>query len=166
VKQLISYSEAVHEARPCRETLCRYTTPLIDGARLGRRATVLELLNTGANINSRDTYGASALIAALCEGYVEIAIDLLENQADPNLTTCIGHGSCASALRCARRFKNSKLVKKIESPGGIEQPGFLSPFECIWLDIKPMFLLVLTRVALIVFVVVLSYSVIRRYSHR
>lgn len=165
VKQLIGSSEALDERGPCRESHSLYTTPLIEAAWLGRTEIALELLNAGANINSRDDFGTTPLVAALSRGHVETALALLENQADPNLATCIGHGSCTTALRCAKRLKNSRLVKKIESLGGTEEPRFLFPIECLWLDIRPIFLLVLTRITPIVFVVVLSGSLIRRYFH-
>jgi Ankyrin repeats (3 copies) len=166
VKQLISSSEALDERGPCSESLSISTTPLIEAARLGRKEIVLELLNAGANINSRDDYGTSALVAALSRGHVETSLALAENHADPNLATCIGHGSCTTALRCARRLKDSQLTQKMESLGGTEYPDHLFPLECLWIEFEPMLLFALTRIAPIVFVVMFSGHFIRRYFHR
>jgi hypothetical protein len=166
VKQLISSSEALDERGRCQESYCLYTTPLIEAARLGRKEIVLELLNAGANINSRDDYGTSALVAALSRGHVETSLALAENHADPKPATCIGHGSCTTALRCARRLKDSQLIEEIESLGGTEEPGHLFPLECLWIEFKPMLLFALTRIVPIVFVVMFSGHLIRRYFHR
>lgn len=161
-RQLIHESAALNEPEPCRETHSIFTTPLIEAASLGRTQIVAELLKAGAEVNARDDLGTTPLLAALKRGHIETAFVLLDYQADPNLATCVGHGSCTTALRCARQLRVPQLVAKIESLGGKDDPGMLFSVECLWIDIKPILWFSLTRIVPVVVLVMLSGGIVRR----
>jgi hypothetical protein len=163
VRQMIHVSRKdADEPGRCRQTRSFYSTPLIQAAWLGRTEIALELLNAGVNVNARDEYGTTPLMAALSRGDIQMSLLLLGKGADPNLPTCLGHGSCTMPLRCARRLDNAKLISKIESVGGREDTTFFFPAECFWLDARPVALLVVTRIIPLIFCVMLTGSFIRR----
>jgi hypothetical protein len=166
IRALIQVSKDLDEPGPCGQTRSFYTTPLIEAARIGRRDILLELLNAGANVNSRDTFGTSPLLAALSRGDVETSLALLKKGADPNLATCVGHGSCTTALRCARRLQHAQLIDKIQSVGGHEDTTFFFGLECFWMDIRPVMLFTLTRIVPLAFFVMFSGSILRRTLRR
>jgi hypothetical protein len=162
IKRMIEMSEDLDEPGPCHQTRSLYTTPLVAAAWLGRTEIIKELLNSGANVNARDTYGTTPLLATLTRGDIPSALALLNKGADPNLATCLGHGSCTTALRCARRLENPELIHRIESAGGCEGTPFFFAFQCFWMDIRPVLLMVLTRIVPVVFFIMLFGSFIRR----
>jgi hypothetical protein len=166
IRQMIQVSKGLDEPGPCRQTHSFYSTPLIAAAWLGRTEILVELLNAGANVNARDTFGTTPLLAALSRGDIQSSLALLEKGADPNLVTCLGHGSCTTALCCARRLNNAQLINKIESVGGREDTSFSFPFECFWMDIRPVVLLTLTRIVPLVLFVMLFGSFLRRRFRR
>jgi len=162
IKQLIQVPKDLDEPGPCRQTRSLHSTPLIQAAWLERKEIVTELLNAGVNVNARDEYGTTPLLAALSRGDVQTSLALLERGADPNLATCLGHGSCTTALRCARRLNDAQLINKIESVGGSEDTTWFFSVECFWMNVKPVALLTLTRIVPLVVLVMLTGSLLRR----
>jgi len=162
IMQMIQASNGLDEPGPCRQTRSLRSTPLIQAAWLERKEIVTELLNAGVNVNARDEYGTTPLLAALSRGDVQTSLALLERGADPNLATCLGHGSCTTALRCARRLNDAQLINKIESVGGSEDTTWFFSVECFWMNVKPVALLTLTRIVPLVVLVMLTGSLLRR----
>ncbi|MGB6063854.1 MAG: ankyrin repeat domain-containing protein [Desulfomonilaceae bacterium] len=162
VQLLIAQSKNVDERGQCRVTQSFYTTPPIEAAKLGRTEIAITLLDAGANIDARDEFGTTPLVAALSGGHVNLAGLLLEKGADPNLATCRGHGSCTTALRCARRTGNAQLIEEIVTLGGREQTEFLFSLECFWINGRPILLFAATRIVPIVCLVMLFGGLLRR----
>jgi hypothetical protein len=162
IQQIIRESKDLDEPGPCRQTRSLHSSPLIQAAWLDRKDMVVEILNAGANVNARDEYGTTPLLAALSRGDVQTSIVLLERGADPNLATCLGHGSCTTALRCARRLNDAQLINKIESVGGREDTPWFFPVECFWMNMRPVALMTLTRIVPLVILVMLTGSLLRR----
>jgi hypothetical protein len=166
IKQMIQVSKDLDEPVPCRQTRSFYSTPLIAAAWLERTEILVELLNAGVNVNARDEFGTSPLLATLSKGDVQTSLTLLEKGADPNLATCLGHGSCTTALRCARRLNNTQLINKIESVGGREYTPFFFLLECFWINIRPVVWFILTRIVPLVLFVMISGNLLRRTIRR
>jgi hypothetical protein len=162
IRQMIQESEGLDESGPCSQIRSSHTTPLIAAAWLGRTEIMTEFLNAGVNVNTRDAFGTTPLLATLSRGDIPSAFALLEKGADPNLATCLGHGSCTTALRCARRLNNDQLIHKIESVGGHEDTSFFFAFECFWLDVRPVVPLILTQIAPLVLFIMLFGSLLRQ----
>lgn len=58
---------------------------LLEAARAGDVAAVERLLDAGADVNTADKYGSTALAAAAVNGRLEVVELLLERGADPNI---------------------------------------------------------------------------------
>jgi len=71
--------------------------------------TVREMLEQGADPNSRDKYGYTALIDACRDGRTDIARLLLEHEADPNVRN--NYGETALMYACQdRRTDTARLL--------------------------------------------------------
>jgi len=162
LRQLIKVSKKLDSQGPCRKIPSSFTTPLIAAAWLERREIALELINAGADVNARDDFGTTPLLAALSRGDIQLSSALLEKGANPNLPTCLGHGSCTTALRCAHKLNNRDLIKRIESVGGREDTPALFPLECFWLDVRPVVFFILTRIIPLILIIMLSGCLIRK----
>src|SRR5262245_48464482 len=57
---------------------------LLEAARTGNLQRVQELLNKGADIQTKNKYGTTPLFFAAAKGHLEVARFLLEKGADPN----------------------------------------------------------------------------------
>jgi hypothetical protein len=161
MQQMIRMSGGLDKRSPCPQIRSSSTTPLIAAAWLGRTEILMELVNAGANVNARDSYGTTPLLAALSRGDIPSAFALLERGADPNLATCLGHGSCTTSLRCAQRLNNAQLIHKIETLGGREDTPFFFLLECFWMDIRPVAVLIVTQIVPLVLFVMISGSLLR-----
>lgn len=166
VRRMIQEKDGLDEPGQCRQTRSFYSTPLIEAARLGRWEILVELLGAGADVNARDEYGTTALLASLSKGDVRASLALLDRGADPNLATCLGHGSCTTALKCARRLNHAELIARIESAGGRDDPPFAFPLECFWMNVRPVLLFLLMRIIPLVLLVMVFGSLLRRAFRR
>jgi ankyrin repeat protein len=75
----------------------------------------LETRTTSTNVNLRNIYGDTALIWASNNGYLDIVEELIKANADVNLQS--NYGNTASALICAIKKNNIKIVKALIKAG-------------------------------------------------
>ena len=77
--------------------ICYFIMDLIDAVRSGDIQNVRELLDRGADPNSRGRFGNTALIVAAWNGLTEIVELLLDRGADPNFEDNIGRTALIEA---------------------------------------------------------------------
>ena len=65
-------------------------TPLLFAARVGDLESARVLLAAGADVNATTPEDGTALVVATASGHEELAVFLLENGADPNVSDAIG----------------------------------------------------------------------------
>jgi ankyrin repeat protein len=87
-------------------------TPLLFAARSGHLAAARVLVSAGANVNDTAADGSSALVIAAHSGHTELALFLLEQDADPNAA-----GSGYAALHIAVRRGDLDVVKALIARG-------------------------------------------------
>jgi serine/threonine-protein phosphatase 6 regulatory ankyrin repeat subunit B len=88
--------------------------PLIAASGKGCLKTVKLLIEKGAEINAKETFGTALLFASL-NGHFEIVKYLLDSGADANVKSCNNE----SALRIATRNNHSEIVKLLKDYGAI-----------------------------------------------
>ncbi len=75
--------------------------PLSEAAAYGKPAVLKLLLQYGAEINKRDSYGSTALMTAVAYGRLDNVKFLLENGADPNIKNNAGETVYHFAFVCS-----------------------------------------------------------------
>jgi ankyrin repeat protein len=93
--------------------LKKESIPLAEAAAAGNLDKVKELISGGAGINSKNSYGETALHEACAPGRLETVKFLIENKADLEAKTNVGF----TPLHTAVRSKNLELVKLLISKG-------------------------------------------------
>lgn len=88
--------------------------PLHDAAKSGDLEDVIELLDQGISVHSKNSEGATPLHWAAFKGHVEVARELLERGANINALTTKG----STPLRLATTHKQSDMIKFLKSRGG------------------------------------------------
>lgn len=73
-------------------------TALIEAARRGHSDLALTLIDAGADVNAKDSYGVSALMFATITGSEEVITKLLEKNADVNARDQDGRTALVEAL--------------------------------------------------------------------
>ena len=93
---------------------------LVIAASDGNGRLVDHLLKLGHDINFRDDEGRTALYVAVDETYYGLAIDLLENGADPNIPDNEGDFplDIAKYSHLFRRSKDTEMVDALVKAGG------------------------------------------------
>jgi len=86
-------------------------TPLLYAAEYGTSKTLNLLLQAGADVNFRGSYGESALIVAADKGSPAKVKIILEAKADLNVQTTIGFSSLHFAAKCGTHDLVQMLVK-------------------------------------------------------
>lgn len=85
---------------------------IVDAAHRGDLETVRLAVQSGADVNSRDTDGRTALMLASAAGYASIAEFLLARGADPNLIDIEGSSSMIFAVENGRADILAQLIYK------------------------------------------------------
>ncbi|MCP3978617.1 MAG: PQQ-binding-like beta-propeller repeat protein [bacterium] len=96
---------------------------LRDAARAGDRATVERLVEAGADVNAKTSYGATALSYAADKGHVEIVRFLLERGADVNATDSFYN---ATPVLWASFNEHVEIVELLLSKGATGADSVLS----------------------------------------
>jgi hypothetical protein len=101
------------------------TDELMDATRKGDVASVKNLLDQGANVNSRSAYGTTPLFLACDGGDVELIKLLLDRGADVNVQDTFYH---ATALSLAMQKDRVDIIKMLldrgaKSPGDLLKAG-------------------------------------------
>lgn len=73
------------------------STDIVVKAERGRLPTVMRYIRNGVDVDTRDSEGCTALIAAVANGHTAVVRALLEAGANPNLAT----GEGMTAIMCA-----------------------------------------------------------------
>lgn len=92
------------------------SVPLIDATKKGELEIVKELLSKGVDINTRDSFGCTALIIASQNMHSEIVKELLSKGADVHAKS----GYCNTALFEAAKAGNVNIVKQLISKGAMK----------------------------------------------
>ena len=90
-------------------------TPLLHAAMSGDLATVRVLVAAGANVNAGAADGATPLIVAIVKHRPDVAIFLLENGADPNVSTP-GYTALHAASVAGQIETAKALLDKVADP--------------------------------------------------
>jgi ankyrin repeat protein len=101
------------------------TDDLLAATRKGDLAQVKALLDQGASVNSKSSYGQTPLFFACDRGYLEIVKLLLDRGADVNVEDTFYH---ASPLSWAAQKNRTEIVKLLldhgaKSPGDVVMMG-------------------------------------------
>src|SRR3984957_3870338 len=101
------------------------TDDLLAATRKGDLAQVKALLDKGASVNSKSSYGQTPLFFACDRGYLEIVKLLVDRGADVNVEDTFYH---ASALSWAAQKNRTEIVKLLldhgaKSPGDVVMMG-------------------------------------------
>jgi ankyrin repeat protein len=101
------------------------TDDLLAATRKGDLAQVKALLDKGASVNSKSSYGQTPLFFACDRGYTEIVKLLVDRGADVNVEDTFYH---ASAMSWAARKEHTDIVKLLldhgaKSPGEVVMAG-------------------------------------------
>jgi hypothetical protein len=101
------------------------TDDLLAATRKGDLAQVKALLDKGASVNSKSSYGQTPLFFACDRGYLEIVKLLVDRGADVNVEDTFYH---ASALSWAAQKNRTEIVKILldhgaKSPGDVVMMG-------------------------------------------
>jgi hypothetical protein len=101
------------------------TDDLMAATRKGDLAQVKALLDKGASVNSKSSYGQTPLFFACDRGYTEIAKLLLDRGADVNVEDNFYHASALSWAAQKDRFEIVKLLLDhgAKSPGEVVMAG-------------------------------------------
>lgn len=91
--------------------------PLHDAAKSGDLEEVIELLDQGISVHSKNSEGATPLHWAAFKGHVDVARELLKRGANVNALTKKG----STPLRLATTHKQTDMIKFLKSRGGREQ---------------------------------------------
>jgi hypothetical protein len=93
---------------------------VLDAARDGRVETMRELITTGADVNSKDPCGKTALMLASCRGHKEIVTVLITAGADANARDDNGNTALIYATYYTQLAPSSRwgaIVKALLSAG-------------------------------------------------
>lgn len=91
--------------------------PLHEAAKRGNLEDVVELLDQGVSVHSKNSEGATPLHWAAFKGHVDVAKELLKRGANVNAVTQKG----STPLRLATTHKQTDMIKFLKSRGGREQ---------------------------------------------
>ncbi|CAK9292326.1 unnamed protein product [Gordionus sp. m RMFG-2023] len=80
--------------------------PLHYAADYGQAEIIKFLLNQGADINAKDSYGITPILAAIWEGHIPVVQLLLEKGADKTVLSPEG----SKLLDCAEKLEIKKLL--------------------------------------------------------
>jgi ankyrin repeat protein len=83
-------------------------TPLHHAADFGQTEVIRFLISKGANVNAKDAFGITPLLAATYEGHTESVRALLEARADTSITGPDG----MTALQAAEKEEIKQLLRK------------------------------------------------------
>lgn len=72
--------------------------PLLEAARRGYKDIGLALIEAGADVNAKDSYGVTALMFSIITGSTELALELVEEGADVNARDVDGRTALVEAL--------------------------------------------------------------------
>ncbi|NNE37818.1 MAG: hypothetical protein HKN08_05885, partial [Gammaproteobacteria bacterium] len=90
-------------------------TPLMFAARVGDMATARQLINRGADINTMSVEDGSALVIASSWGHEDLALYLLEQDANPNVADANGmtalHYTMRDGLKLLHGFEISEATR-------------------------------------------------------
>jgi uncharacterized protein len=89
---------------------------LIEAAKQGDLKQVQELLEKGADINTKDKDGMTALMVACLNGHAEVVKDLLAKGADVNAEAKKGF----TALKMASLYNYTEVVELLKAHGAKE----------------------------------------------
>src|SRR5215510_361585 len=108
-------------------------TPLIFAAGNGRLDAVKLLLSRGADVNAQDTfYRGRAVDMAIANGYVDVAILLVQNGSDPDSALVGGVQGNSQALidaALAGKMTRQGLESAIRMAGAMKRESFIPPIK-------------------------------------
>ena len=82
-----------------------------NASKSGDDQAILDLLDSGADVNARDRYGQTALMLSALSGYTEVVEILIAYQADLNITAKYGLSALMLALIAGHTDVAELLVK-------------------------------------------------------
>ena len=88
---------------------------LVRAAEKGDTETLVQLLDSGEDPNSADSFGLTSLHAASKKGRVQVVAELLHRRADPNVRADSLHGE--TPLHYACKYGHEALVKMLLASG-------------------------------------------------
>jgi putative CocE/NonD family hydrolase len=109
-----SYLEVPFVTPPRTSAAAKLDEELLTAAGKGDAAAVKALLGRGADVNSRNAYGATALSLAADKGHLEVVKSLLERGADPDVKDTFYK---ASPLDWAVSHAHPEIVKALLAAG-------------------------------------------------
>lgn len=104
-------------------------TPLLEAARRGHSEIALELIESGADINTKDPYGVTALMFGLITGSTDVALKLIEKGAEVNSRDVDGRTALVESLTSENEIP-PEIVESLVRGGAdvnIRQAGGLTP---------------------------------------
>ncbi len=90
---------------------------LMDFVKSGDTARVVELIDRGADVNTKDNFGYTPLIQAAWRGHTDIATLLIEGGADVNAKGSDGH----TPLLWATVNGHTDIIKLLRTNGATKQ---------------------------------------------
>jgi ankyrin repeat protein len=96
-------------------------TALIEAARRGHSDLALILIDAGADVNAKDTYGVSSLMFAAITGSGEVIVKLLEKSADVNVRDQDGRTALIEALTTENDLPDEMIKALIDASADVNR---------------------------------------------
>src|SRR4030042_1754583 len=97
-------------------------TPLLEAARRGDSETALELIESGADVNTKDPYGVTALMFSLIAGSTDVALKLIEKGAEINSRDIDGRTALVEALTSENEIPPEIVEALVRKGAGVHLP--------------------------------------------